>query len=103
MEKKKYRKSSRICDIIEACAKAKVRSFRYGTLEISFEDIPNQGMIDPRFITQEQKALAQPEADLKEEEISLLHITDPEKFEDMIAEGELMEPVFGSNNAETFD
>lgn len=93
MRKKVPHHAIAICDIIKVCAQSGVTHFRNGTLEINFGSVvpANHAVTEssPPQEIDEREALAQSKADLMENELSLLQITDPFQFEEMVAADEL--------------
>lgn len=90
--------ASEICNIIEACAKSGVETFRAHDIEISFKpraSVPSQ---EPLFIppeveraaeSQARESLIRDEVEHKQNELDQLIINDPLAFEELLRSGDL--------------
>lgn len=90
-----------LCRIIDTCATRGVGEFRLGEFEIKFGrkesllDLPHEqvsGQIifpETDHVEEERLAVESDELRLKEEQVAMLILEDPEEFERQIASGEL--------------
>lgn len=106
---KSFLSGEEICKIIETCAKAGVVTLKCGPLELSYAPAlnkspnadspasePTNSVSNPENIIQvqinaEKEALEDEEIRTREAQILELGITDPLKYEELLAQGELSE------------
>lgn len=88
--------SAQVCEILNGCAASGVRSFSYRGLIVQFgldfptihQNIVPEGEASPR--TDDPNELAIEEQRVKRALLEQLRLTDPEGYEDLVTDGELM-------------
>lgn len=100
-----------ICAIIEACGKSRVRSFKYGDLQMEFGNAPEvvvseYPMVElprgvpttpsPDHVRQNKEALERDEQEVRAEQLALMAIEDPMEYERQLKAGELLDEPNGA-------
>lgn len=93
-----------LCEIIEACDKAKVTSLKIGDIEVVFDTKPiaakNSPVQQPSSTDQGQEISnpikfeeisTNPEVEDAKDSFEELHISDPSRFEELVGQGELVD------------
>jgi hypothetical protein len=86
-----------VCLILDSCATNKVSEIQFGELIVKFGAAQEESHQKLPALTQEQhdknnKAQVQKDAaDLRQLELDELVLTDPEKYEELLAKGELID------------
>lgn len=94
--------SQDICSIIDTCAKNKVTALKYGGLEISFlaetvipktvlSNPPDNDISEEQHVQNNTESFLKEEVMTREEQLALLLIEDPVRYEQMLEDGELEE------------
>jgi hypothetical protein len=98
--KERFFTTEEICSIINTCSSNGVRRFLYQGLDLSFVPVEQSPAIDPVFIpeplkqksiSQAREASEQEEVKYKAEELDLMQIEDPLRYEELLKSGDLVD------------
>ena len=98
--KERFFTTEEICSIINSCSSNGVRHFLYQGLDLSFVPVEQSPTIDPVFIpeplkqqslSQAREAFEKEEIKYREDELDLMQIEDPLRYEELLKSGDIVD------------